>query len=478
MVAPLAIISLISTASDVISGISNLVSAASGPSSGSGNSGSSIFSNLVNSAESGSSLNSQSSLEVTPQGSAPQLTAQGAAIIRADSTQEAITNQTIDAINNILSGKGTPADITTLNNAGNSNVQPLAESDGNDNVEDSSDNTDSGNKASLFGNTRLDDPLGIKAAQANAAQIAAPLVVPADSNLNVPVVDLGQNVKSASQDPNSVQVNSDIIKQSDNNVPLQFNATADKSGGKEKIFKITDADSKAAQNAQDQNNSNILKTNDAAQLAGKQVAGNNNNNAGAANNNAAPGLADGQDGNSPLNNPANVGILANGLDPKTIGEAVRAIKAKEDIKDKLSTIDTYKIVSVSKKDNIIDLRLEPSQLGKVQIKLDFSDGGKANIMVTADRPETLNLLQRDTRSIQKILTDNGVNVDSSSLSFDLSSQQQQQQHNNFNFFSGRPLSFRVQEQVSGMVAANNTANDSGYASYNGSAANGMLNIVV
>lgn len=57
------------------------------------------------------------------------------------------------------------------------------------------------------------------------------------------------------------------------------------------------------------------------------------------------------------------------------------------------------------------LRLNPSELGRVQVKLNFLEGGRVQAQVTAERPETLELLQRDTRGLERALEAGGGKTD-------------------------------------------------------------------
>lgn len=71
----------------------------------------------------------------------------------------------------------------------------------------------------------------------------------------------------------------------------------------------------------------------------------------------------------------------------------------------------------------IHVRLHPESMGQVDIKLELK-GGQVTAAVTADKPETLQLLKNDAASLQQALKDAGLDADSSSLSFHLRSQQQ------------------------------------------------------
>ncbi len=67
----------------------------------------------------------------------------------------------------------------------------------------------------------------------------------------------------------------------------------------------------------------------------------------------------------------------------------------------------------------IRIQLSPAELGRVDVKLEIAKDGRTVAVVTADRTDTLDLLQRDARSLQQALQEAGLNVDSNSLSFNL-----------------------------------------------------------
>ena len=67
----------------------------------------------------------------------------------------------------------------------------------------------------------------------------------------------------------------------------------------------------------------------------------------------------------------------------------------------------------------ISLQLEPASLGKIDVRMDFHHDGKTSIVVAVDKPETLELLQRDARQLQQSLSDAGIKTDMGSLSFNL-----------------------------------------------------------
>jgi flagellar hook-length control protein FliK len=69
----------------------------------------------------------------------------------------------------------------------------------------------------------------------------------------------------------------------------------------------------------------------------------------------------------------------------------------------------------------IQINLEPASLGKISVRLDFAQDGRVSAVFSADRADTLNLLNGDARSLEQSLRDAGLRADSGSLTFNLSS---------------------------------------------------------
>ena len=72
----------------------------------------------------------------------------------------------------------------------------------------------------------------------------------------------------------------------------------------------------------------------------------------------------------------------------------------------------------------ISIQLKPAELGRVEVRLDVGKEGRVSAVITADRADTLDLLQRDARILQNALQDAGLQTDGNSLSFQLKSQDQ------------------------------------------------------
>jgi hypothetical protein len=67
----------------------------------------------------------------------------------------------------------------------------------------------------------------------------------------------------------------------------------------------------------------------------------------------------------------------------------------------------------------IRIRLWPAELGHVEVMLRLDHDQRVGVSVAVERPETLELLQRDARGLERALADAGVKLDSGSLSFNL-----------------------------------------------------------
>ena len=72
-----------------------------------------------------------------------------------------------------------------------------------------------------------------------------------------------------------------------------------------------------------------------------------------------------------------------------------------------------------------DIRLDPPEFGRIDVRMSVDDAGKAQAHLTADKPQTLELLQRDSGTLQRALKDSGVDIGNSGLQFSLRGQERQ-----------------------------------------------------
>ena len=67
----------------------------------------------------------------------------------------------------------------------------------------------------------------------------------------------------------------------------------------------------------------------------------------------------------------------------------------------------------------LTIQLRPEELGRVEVRMEIARDGKVTAQIAVERAQTLELLQKDQRALEKALQDAGLNADSSSLSFSL-----------------------------------------------------------
>jgi len=65
------------------------------------------------------------------------------------------------------------------------------------------------------------------------------------------------------------------------------------------------------------------------------------------------------------------------------------------------------------------VELQPVELGRIAVKLEFTHDDRVIATFHAERPETLILLERDARQIERMLQESGLKADSGSLRFTL-----------------------------------------------------------
>lgn len=66
-----------------------------------------------------------------------------------------------------------------------------------------------------------------------------------------------------------------------------------------------------------------------------------------------------------------------------------------------------------------ELRLDPPELGRIEVRLDVSRDHKVTAIVTADNPQALSDLSRNARDLEQSLQSAGLNLAENGLSFDL-----------------------------------------------------------
>jgi flagellar hook-length control protein FliK len=70
----------------------------------------------------------------------------------------------------------------------------------------------------------------------------------------------------------------------------------------------------------------------------------------------------------------------------------------------------------------IEITLEPASLGRVEVRLDFGRDGGINALFVAETREALDALRADARTLERALSEAGIEADSGSLGFSLREQ--------------------------------------------------------
>lgn len=72
-----------------------------------------------------------------------------------------------------------------------------------------------------------------------------------------------------------------------------------------------------------------------------------------------------------------------------------------------------------------DIRLDPPELGRVEVKLSIDDTGQAQAHLAVEKPQTLHMLQNDRGGLERALKDSGLDLAQNGLNFSLKGQDRQ-----------------------------------------------------
>jgi flagellar hook-length control protein FliK len=105
--------------------------------------------------------------------------------------------------------------------------------------------------------------------------------------------------------------------------------------------------------------------------------------------------------------------------------ALRQSSFMTELKQSLQALPPHEQISVQIQNAMqngtsrMTVDLQPAELGRVEIKLDVDKDKNVSATIVADRPATLDLLQRDAKALERALQQAGLQTDSGSLSFSL-----------------------------------------------------------
>ncbi|AMO72604.1 flagellar hook-length control protein FliK [Sphingorhabdus sp. M41] len=98
----------------------------------------------------------------------------------------------------------------------------------------------------------------------------------------------------------------------------------------------------------------------------------------------------------------------------------------------------------------ITVRLDPAELGKIHVKLQFGEDGALRVQMRADTPMALDLLKRDAGELQRSLQDAGVRTDAQGFRFEGGSSDQRHTRQQGNSHAAHPGSARHQSDDSSL----------------------------
>ena len=81
--------------------------------------------------------------------------------------------------------------------------------------------------------------------------------------------------------------------------------------------------------------------------------------------------------------------------------------------------------------NRFDIRLDPAEMGKIDVRMEVKKDGNVAAHLMVERPETLQLLRRDATALQQALNNAGLQANADSLSFSLQDNNAGNQAQNF-----------------------------------------------
>jgi len=75
-----------------------------------------------------------------------------------------------------------------------------------------------------------------------------------------------------------------------------------------------------------------------------------------------------------------------------------------------------------------EIRLDPAELGRIDVRIDIDRHGQMTSHLTVERPETLSMLRQDANQLQRALDNAGLSTGNAGLQFSLRDQSSQGQN--------------------------------------------------
>jgi flagellar hook-length control protein FliK len=100
-----------------------------------------------------------------------------------------------------------------------------------------------------------------------------------------------------------------------------------------------------------------------------------------------------------------------------------------------------------------EIRLDPADLGRIDVRIAVDQNGQVTSHLTVERPETLSMLRQDAPQLQQALNDAGLKTGNGGLQFSLRDQSSSGQNNgNQNFGNAQRLVVSEDDAVPAAMA--------------------------
>lgn len=136
---------------------------------------------------------------------------------------------------------------------------------------------------------------------------------------------------------------------------------------------------------------------------------------------------------------------------RQVAEAARAVP--------LDQVAVEIATRASKGERRFDIRLDPPELGRIEVKLEIDSKGNTTTKLIVERAETLDMLQRDARGLEKALQNAGLKLDAGGMQFSLQQDAQTQQghQNHAPDMRNRPDLLQADGEIMTEVSINNAS---------------------
>jgi len=278
------------------------------------------------------------------------------------------------------------------------------------------------------------DPAAAQLAAAQAAQAAAQAQQTVEASVEPTAQKTAETVAAAKPvepvvaEPMPGELAADALPTSDEDGPLPGNLAelAAKAKGSDKPSQKGDADAGTKGDGQNQNNPSLTQAQaQPTQTAESAKSAAETSFVAAAAAAEAPAAAKPAEAAAPTStNPAIAAMeaprAAAGVDAPQATAHLRPSRGSAAMPQGVQEQMAVHIQkNVSEGNDQFTINLRPVEMGRIDIRLEIASDGRVSAMVAVEKAQTLELLQRDSRNLERALQDAGLKADRDSLNFSL-----------------------------------------------------------